>query len=110
MTAEEDRLAKLEEDNRKLRAELDRVAGLYALAAKAKNRSSASKRDMGDEDALRVLTGDLAEADHKTAGDALGLTYAQVYSCRLEYTFKHVHKKLANAGWRNHWLSTRRKK
>lgn len=71
----------------------------------ARNASAATKRNMTDEDALRVLTGDLRETSHKEAAEKIGLTYAQVYSCRLEFTFKHVHKDLRDnvKGWKNVW-------
>ena len=77
-----------------------RVTEMESLL-KGRNRSAPTKRNMTDEDAERVLTGDVAELGHKDAGEAIGLTYAQVYSCRLEYTFKHVHKKLRDNGWKN---------
>lgn len=58
-------------------------------------RGPKSTREMTDEDARRILpTGDLAEKSHKEAAEALGLSYAQVYSCRGEYTFKHIHKEV----------------
>lgn len=71
----------------------------------ARNASAATKRNMTDEDALRVLTGDLRETSHKEAAEKIGLTYAQVYSCRLEFTFKHVHKDLRDnvKDWKNVW-------
>lgn len=71
----------------------------------ARNASAATKRNMTDEDALRVLTGDLREISHKEAAEKIGLTYAQVYSCRLEFTFKHVHKDLRDnvKEWKNPW-------
>ena len=71
----------------------------------ARNASAATKRNMTDEDALRVLTGDLRDAAHKEAAEKIGLTYAQVYSCRLEFTFKHVHKDLRDnvKDWKNVW-------
>lgn len=71
----------------------------------ARNASAATKRNMTDEDALRVLTGDLRETSHKDAAEKIGLTYAQVYSCRLEFTFKHVHKDLRDnvKDWKNPW-------
>lgn len=68
-----------------------------------RNKSAAIKRNMTDLDARRVLDGDMKEADHKTAAIDMGLTYAQVYSCRLEYTFKHVHKVLRDEQWKNPW-------
>jgi hypothetical protein len=74
----------------------------------ARNASAATKRNMTDEDALRVMTGDLKDLAHKEAAEKAGLTYAQVYSCRLEFTFKHVHKTLRDAAtrdapWVNPW-------
>lgn len=71
----------------------------------ARNASAATKRNMTDEDALRVLTGDLRDIPHKEAAERIALTYAQVYSCRLEFTFKHVHKDLRDnvKEWKNPW-------
>jgi len=74
----------------------------------ARNSSAPTKRNMTDEDALKVLTGDLKGLAHKEAAEKAGLTYAQVYSCRLEFTFKHVHKTLRDgskpeAPWVNPW-------
>lgn len=71
----------------------------------ARNASAATKRNMTDEDALRVLTGDLRDLSHKEAAEKIALTYAQVYSCRLEFTFKHVHKDLRDnvKEWKNPW-------
>lgn len=79
---------------------LARLSEMESLL-RGRNRSAPTKRNMTDEDAVRVLTGDVAGLGHKEAGEAIGLTYAQVYSCRLEYTFKHVHKKLRDGGWKN---------
>jgi hypothetical protein len=70
---------------------------------RGRNRSAPIKRNMTDEDALRVLTGDLKELPHKDAAEEASLTYAQVYSCRLEFTFKHVHKTLRDSKWVNPW-------
>lgn len=68
-----------------------------------RNKSAPVKRNMTDSDAEEVLRGDLAELGHKEAAEALGLTYAQVYSCRLGFTFKHVHRALEKSGWRSKW-------
>jgi hypothetical protein len=73
------------------------VARLVSLVD-GRNRSAPTKRNMRDEDALAVLTGEFRELDHKLAAQAIGLTYAQVYSCRLGFTFKHVHKELRQQG------------
>lgn len=81
------------------------VAKVEALEEKvgSRNKSAAVKRNMTDDDARRVLTGDQKDVNHKDAGSNIGLTYAQVYSCRLEFTFKHVHKELRDKGWKNAW-------
>lgn len=60
-------------------------------------------REMTDEDARRILTGDLKDAKHKDAAARLGLSYGQVYSCRLEFTFKHIHKEMKDAKVANPW-------
>ena len=74
----------------------------------ARNASAPTKRNMTDDDAIAVLTGDFKGLGHKEAAEKIGLTYAHVYSCRLEYTFKHVHKRLRDHGvnnqpWKNPW-------
>jgi hypothetical protein len=90
-----------------LRAELYRtkedVATVRGLV-EGRNRSSASKRDMTDEDARNVMIGAFKDFNHRIAAEELCLTYAQVYSCRFEYTFKHVHKELRDSGWKNPWV------
>lgn len=63
-----------------------------------------AQREMTDDDAKRILTGDLKDKKHKEAAEALGLSYGQVYSCRGEYTFKHIHKELKAAGFKNPWV------
>lgn len=70
---------------------------------KGRNKSAPVKRNMTDEDAVRCATGDAKALDHREAAELISLTYAQVYSFRLGYTFKHVHKQLRDAGWKNPW-------
>lgn len=72
--------------------------------AKASNRSSPSSRTMTDEDAERVLGGDLVEVKHKDAAEQLGLSYGQIYSARLGFTFKGVAAKLKSQGVKNRWI------
>lgn len=69
----------------------------------ARNKSAAVKRNMTDVDAAKVLNGELSGLGHKEAAENIGLTYAQVYSCRLGFTFKHVIRDLEKAGWVNKW-------
>lgn len=61
-------------------------------------------KEMTDDDARSILTGVHATSKHKVAAEALGLTYGQVYSCRGEYTFKHIHKELKDGGFKNTWV------
>ena len=64
-----------------------------------------SQREMTDDDARRIMSGDLAQTKHKEAGEKLGLSYGQIYSCRLGYTFKHIHKELSQVqGYKNAWM------
>lgn len=59
-------------------------------------RGPKSDREMTDDDAKRIMAGgDMASESHKSAAEKLGLSYAQVYSCRKGFTFKHIHKALA---------------
>lgn len=69
----------------------------------ARNTPKADSVEMTDDHARRVLDGDLKDKKHKDAAEALGLTYGQVYSCRLEFTFKGIHKELAAKGFKNPW-------
>lgn len=67
--------------------------------------TNTSQREMTDDDARRIMSGDLAQTKHKEAGEKLGLSYGQIYSCRLGYTFKHIHKELSQiAGYKNSWM------
>lgn len=82
-----------------------RVEELGAMI-EGRNKSAPTKRNMTDADAIRVMTGDLKDLSHKDTAEQANLTYAQVYSCRLEYTFKHVHKQLRdeNKEFKNPWV------
>ena len=63
-----------------------------------------AQREMTDDDAKRILTGDMKDLKHKDAAEKLGLSYGQIYSCRFEHTFKHVHKALKAEGFKNSWV------
>lgn len=70
-----------------------------------KPSTNASQREMTDDDARRIMNGDLAQTKHKEAAEKLNLSYGQIYSCRLGYTFKAIHKELALvAGYKNTWV------
>ena len=78
-----------------------------ALQAKVEALETAAKPkdvvEMTKDHAKRILNGDLKDLKHKAAAEKLGLTYGQVYSCRLEFTFKHIHKAMREAGTPNPW-------
>jgi hypothetical protein len=59
---------------------------------KAVNFKPRSQRAMTEEDARRVVLGDLAPMPSKQAAVLTGLSYGQVYSARNGYTFKEVYE------------------
>jgi hypothetical protein len=64
-----------------------------------------AQREMTDDDARRIMNGDLKDMKHNDAAAKLGLSYGQVYSCRLGYTFKHIHKELNEVkDYKNAWI------
>lgn len=77
------------------------VAKLEALTQPRRNDA---QREMTDDDARRILSGDLADKKHKDAASTLGLSYGQIYSCRLEFTFKHIHKEMKDNNMVNPWV------
>lgn len=78
-------------------------AKVAELEAKSVVQPKTESVEMTKDHAFKILNGDLADKKHKDAAEALGLTYGQVYSCRLEFTFKDVHKELAGKGFKNPW-------
>ena len=82
------------------------VTTLEARIAKLEEpkTKSTSDREMTDDDAIRATYGDLADKKHKDASEALNLTYGQIYSARLEFTFKSVHKAMKAKGEKNRWV------
>ena len=91
-----------------LQSALEQIAALTlrveVLETAATPKNNTSQREMTDEDAKRILTGDLATVKHKDAASTLGLSYGQIYSCRLEFTFKHIHKAMKLANIANPWV------
>ena len=88
---------------------LEEKVNLAVLAVKineiitAMNESSAprdrgpkSERQMTDDDARRVIHGDLKDVSHKQAAETLELSYGQIYSARKGFTFKAIHKETQN--------------
>lgn len=92
--------AKLREVLERANAILDRMHALEArvaalestpAVASVRDRGPTSTREMTEEDARRIMLGDLKGAAHRKAAEVLGLSYGQVYSARGGYTFKGVY-------------------
>lgn len=64
-----------------------------------RDRGPKSERKMTEDDARRIMLGDLKDAPHKEAAEALGLSYGQVYSARFGFTFKKVYKEADQANY-----------
>jgi hypothetical protein len=72
------------------------IEALNSMSA-PRDRGPKSEKVMTDDDARRVICGDLKDVPHKDAAAQLGLSYGQVYSARKEFTFKPIHKELRDA-------------
>lgn len=66
-------------------------------ATKARDRGPDSQREMTEDDARRILLGDLSDKAHKAAAEELGLSYGQIYSARKGFTFKGIYKEWRDA-------------
>jgi DNA-directed RNA polymerase specialized sigma24 family protein len=79
------------------------AARIEALEGKV-NTVKAEVKEMTDADAESILVGEFRDLKHKEAAEKLGLTYGQIYSARLGYTFKHVVKRLKDSGQLSQWV------
>lgn len=61
-------------------------------SSKVRDRGPESQREMVEDDARRILLGDMKDKSHKDAAKELGLSYGQIYSARKGFTFKSVYK------------------
>lgn len=59
-----------------------------------RNRGPQSERTMTEDDARRIMLGDLKDASHKAAAEQLGLSYGQIYSARKGFTFKPIYQEM----------------
>jgi hypothetical protein len=80
------------------------VEGLSKVVADLTAPKNTDVKEMTDDHARQILTGDLKDKKHGDAAKTLGLSYGQVYSCRGQYTFKHIHKELTAKGFKNPWV------
>lgn len=64
------------------------------VASKAeRDRGPKSSRTMVEQDAERLMLGDLKDVSHTKAAETLGLSYGQVYSARKGFTFKTIYQR-----------------
>jgi hypothetical protein len=86
------------QENAKLKDVIARVNEVIEQLNKSSDRRGPkSDREMTDDDARAIMKGGEDESlSHKGAAEKRGLSYAQVYSCRKGFTFKHIHKEIAD--------------
>ena len=90
-----DENAKLKEIVAKLNEVIEKLN--TTKATKVRDRGPESERDMTEDDARRILLGDMKDVAHKKAAEELGLSYGQIYSARKGFTFKGVYKEWRDA-------------
>lgn len=78
--------------NAEIAAKLNEVIEALNELKAPRDRGPKSERTMTDDDARRVIFGDLKDKSYGDAATELGLSYGQVYSARKGYTFKPIHK------------------
>lgn len=64
--------------------------------SKARDRGPESEKSMTEDDARRIMLGDLKDKSHKECAETLKLSYGQVYSARKGFTFKSIYKEMIN--------------
>jgi hypothetical protein len=94
-------IAKLDE-NAKLKDVIAKVNEIIerlntTKVSKERDRGPDSTREMTEDDARRILLGDMKDVAHKKAAEELGLSYGQVYSARKGFTFKGIYKEWRDA-------------
>lgn len=88
-----------------LQSKVEALEAKIVVLETPKSSTNASAREMTDDDARRIMNGDLKSLKHKEAAEKLSLSYGQIYSCRLGFTFKHIHKELSQVqGYKNAWM------
>lgn len=62
-----------------------------------RDRGPKSEKDMSEDDARKILLGEMKDVSHKECAEKLGLSYGQVYSARKGFTFKNVYKEFRDS-------------
>lgn len=73
-------------------SKINEIIEVLNMLSAPRDRGPKAERTMTDEDARRVIYGDLKDVSHKEAAKQLGLSYGQIYSARKGFTFKPIHK------------------
>ena len=99
--AESIEIAKLD-NNAKLKDIIEKMNEIIekmntTKATKVRDRGPDSQREMTEDDARRILLGDMKDVAHKKAAEELGLSYGQIYSARKGFTFKGIYKEWRDA-------------
>ena len=73
---------------------IEHVASLQQTPAATvvRDRGPKSFREMTEDDARKIMLGELKDASHKDAALKLQLSYGQIYSARKGFTFKTIGK------------------
>lgn len=79
-----------------------RITALEEQVNALLNPPKTESKEMSDTVAYEVTYGPDAALSHNAAKTKYGLTYGQIYSCRLGFTFKAVHAK-AKAEGKSEW-------
>ena len=90
-----DESAKLKDVIAKVNELIERIN--ISKNAKVRDRGPDSTREMTEDDARRLLLGDMKDKSHKDAAKELGLSYGQIYSARKGFTFKGIYKEWRDA-------------
>lgn len=89
-------------DNSKLADVVAKVNELVAkhneLVEKFTSRNGPiSERKMTEDDAKRIMIGDLKDVPHGKVAEQLNLSYGQIYSARKGFTFKPIYQEMIKA-------------
>jgi len=87
-------LKSLEERIIELENELKLIKESKSSTSTGRDRGPSSTREMTEDDARKVMIGELKTLSHKLAASELGLSYGQIYSARGGYTFKGVYAEM----------------
>ncbi|AAX84847.1 hypothetical protein [Xanthomonas phage Xp15] len=83
--------------NAALAAKLNEVIEALNAQSAPRDRGPKAERTMTEEDARKVIIGEMKDVPHKDAAEQLGLSYGQIYSARKGFTFKSIHKEVRDA-------------